>query len=95
MTHKALNETVRKMYFNGLEDENFVMEAVYHTLGGICEKSTRQEDMYDHIDFWWESPKKGRIGIDVKGVKKSNRKDATTNDAINWIELMNVRGNPG
>lgn len=95
MTSRMLSETVREMYQNGLEDENFVMEAVQHTLGGTCEKSSKQEDMFDHIDFWWESPKKGRMGIDVKGIKKKTRKDAEVDDTINWIELMNVRGYPG
>lgn len=95
MTRRVLSETVRKMYYNGLEDENFVMEAVEHSLGGTCEKSTRKQDMYDHIDFWWNSPKKGKIGIDVKGIKKNNRKDDKVDDTINWIEMMNVRGNLG
>lgn len=95
MTHRILSETVKKMYYNGLEDENFVMEAVQHSLGGTCEKSTRKQDMYDHIDFWWDSPKKGKIGVDVKGIKKNNRKDDKVDDTINWIEIMNVRGNLG
>lgn len=95
MVVRKLNETIKEMYHSGLEDENFVMEAVQHTLGGECEKSSKKEDMYDHIDFWWNSPKKGRIGIDVKGIKKKNRKDTDVDDTINWIEILNVRGNPG
>ena len=83
------------MYTAGLEDENFVMEAVQHTLGGECEKSTRYEDMFQHIDFWWDSPKKGRIGVDVKGVKKKNRKDKEVDDSIHWVEIQNVKGNKG
>lgn len=95
MVVRQLNETIKEMYKAGIEDENFVMEAVEHTLGGKCEKSTKNEDMFDHIDFWWDSPRKGRIGIDVKGIKKSNRKDKIVDDSIHWIEIQNVRGNPG
>lgn len=95
MVRKKLNETIEKMYKSGLIDETFVMEAVTHTLGGICEKSTKEEDMFQHIDFWWESPKKGRIGIDVKGIKKKHRKDKEVDDTIHWVEIQNVRGNKG
>ena len=28
-------------------------------------------------------------------MKKSNRKDAIPDDQIHWVELQNVRGNPG
>lgn len=83
------------MYSQGRADENFVMEATEKTLGGKCYKSSRKEDMFKHIDFWWESPKKGLIGIDVKGVKKNNRGDKEKDDSIHWIEIQNVRGNPG
>lgn len=95
MVRKQLNETIKKMHQEGLIDENFVMEAVQSTLGGTCKKSTKEEDMKDHVDFWWDSPKMGVIGIDVKGMKKKSRKDAEVDDTINWIELLNVRGNPG
>ena len=83
------------MYNKGLIDETLVMEAVTHTLGGTCEKASRDEDIHQHIDFWWDSPKKGRIGIDVKGIKKKNRKDKDVDDSIHWIEIQNVRGNKG
>jgi hypothetical protein len=95
MTRKTLSETVTKMYEEGLKDENFVMEAVQHTLGGTCEKSSKNEDMYDHIDFWWDSPKGGRIGVDVKGMRKNKRDDKDYDDSINWLEFMNVNGNLG
>lgn len=95
MVKREINETVKEFYKKGLIDESFVMEAVKHTLGGETEKSSESEDINDHIDFWWESPKKGRIGIDVKGVKKNNRKDAKYDDRIHWLELQNVNGKPG
>ncbi len=95
MVTRKLNETVRRYYLNGLLDEAFVMDSVKHTLGGDVEKSTPSEDRYDHIDFWWNSPRKGRIGIDVKGVKKNNRGDSKRDDTIHWLELQGVSGKPG
>ena len=95
MVKKELNETVKEFYKKGLIDESFVMDAVKHTLGGEVEKSSRNEDVRDHIDFWWDSPKKGRIGIDVKGIKKNNRGDKKLDDSIQWLELQGVTGYPG
>lgn len=95
MIIKKLNETVKQFYLSGRLDEDFVMDAVKHTLGGDTERSTKMEDVYSHIDFWWDSPKKGRIGIDVKGVKKNNRDDEKKDDTINWLELQGVSGHPG
>ena len=95
MISKTLNETVKEFYKKGLIDESFVMDAVKHTLGGEVEKSSRKEDVKDHIDFWWDSPKKGRIGIDVKGIKKNSRSDKKPDDTIQWLELQGVTGYPG
>lgn len=92
---RKLNETIKRMYSNGIEDEKYVMEAVVNTLGGTCTKSTKEDDMFKHIDFWWDSPKKGVIGIDVKGIKKKHRKDKYVDDTIHWVEIQNVRGNKG
>jgi hypothetical protein len=95
MVNKELNETVKEFYKKGLIDESFVMDAVKHTLGGEVEKSSGNEDVRDHIDFWWDSPKKGRIGIDVKGIKKNSRSDKKPDDTIQWLELQGVTGYPG
>ena len=95
MVTKKLNETVREFYLTGRLDEDFVMDAVKHTLGGDVERATVSEDRYDHVDFWWNSPRKGRIGIDVKGIKKNKRSDSTQDDTINWLELQGVSGKPG
>ena len=95
MVIKQLSETVSKFYLKGLLDENFVRDAVKYTLGGETYKSTKEEDMFDHIDFWWDSPKRGRLGIDVKGLNKASRQDSKFDDSIHWLELQNVRGNDG
>ena len=95
MVRKKLNETVKQFYLSGRLDEDFVMDAVRHTLGGNVNRSTKKEDVEDHIDFWWDSPRKGRIGIDVKGMNKSKRSDTKFDDKIHWLELQNVNGKDG
>ena len=95
MVSKKLNETVRNFYLNGRLDEDFVRDAITQTLGGTTERATSEEDIKKHIDFWWYSPKKGKLGIDVKGLNKSNRSDKDYDDTIHWLELQNVSGNNG
>lgn len=95
MVTRKLNETVKQYYLNGKLDEDFVRDAVTNTLGGETELATKEEDMYKHIDFWWYSPKKGKIGIDVKGMNKANRNDSEYDDTIHWLEIQNVHGNNG
>lgn len=95
MVTRKLNETVKQFYLNGRLDEDFVMDAVKHTLGGEVERSTKYEDINKHVDFWWYSPRKGRIGIDVKGLNKNKRGDNEYDDSIHWLELQNVKGNDG
>lgn len=89
-----------EFFEKGTTDENFIMEATEHFFGGKCyrssdEETRRREDRYDHIDFWWDSPKKGKIGVDAKGLKKSKRTDANYDDTIQWLELKGVTGYPG
>lgn len=95
MVTRKLNKTVRDFYYRGLVDEELVTEAVEKTLGGTCEKASKEEDMYDHIDFWWNSPKKGRIGVDVKGLNKGKRNDKEYDDTIHWLEVQGITGHPG
>ena len=95
MVIKQLSEITKEYYKNGLIDEDFVMDAVKHTLGGEVERSTKYEDINKHVDFWWDSPRKGRIGIDVKGLNKNKRGDNEYDDSIHWLELQNVKGNDG
>ena len=55
-------------------------------LGLDVKKSTRREDMTEHVDYWLAFNDKGKWGVDVKG---NNLPDEI------WVELMNVGGNPG
>ena len=70
-----------------------VMQITKDTFGGEVYKSTVDEDKKDHVDFWWDSPKKGKIGIDVKGIRKND--DGELDDTIFWIEYRNNPGLPG
>ena len=70
-----------------------VMQITKDTFGGEVYKSTVDEDKKDHVDFWWDSPKKGKIGIDVKGIRKND--DGELDDTIFWIEFRNNPGLPG
>lgn len=50
------------------------------------EKSSRNDDIHLHVDYWLAYDGNGRWGVDVKG---NNLPDEI------WVEFMNVRGNPG
>lgn len=91
----SLKNTVQKMYLEGLEDEKLVMEVTKRKFGGDVRKATRNEDVREHIDFWWISKDGNEYGFDVKGVRKNKRSDKVSDDKINWIELQNVQGKPG
>lgn len=95
MIRKKLHETVKQFYLNGRLDEVFVRDAIKYTLGGETERATTDEDTTKHVDFWWNSPRKGRIGIDVKGLNKNKRSDTEYDDSIHWLELQNVKGDNG
>jgi hypothetical protein len=86
---------IKEYYENGLNDEYFVKDCIECTFGGSCYKSSANEDKYSHIDLWWDSPKGLRLGIDVKGIKKSHRYDNNIDDSIHWIEYRNIYGYPG
>ena len=90
-----LQKTIEEFYKEGVQDEYLVMNIVEQCLGGKTFKASEEDDKYRHIDFFWESPKKGLIGIDVKVVKRNNRNDKKKDDSINWIELQGVTGYPG
>ena len=81
---------------NGRIDEKFVAKLLIDAKGGTVAVSSEDDDIYNHIDFWWTPPNSSqRIGIDVKGFKKIRRNDLRVNDTDTWIETMNVKGQPG
>lgn len=77
------------------EEEKFVMSALTLAIGGGTSGGTEEDDMKNHIDIWWDSPKKGVIGIDVKGIKAHSTSAHTFDEGIQWLELMNTTGGTG
>ena len=61
----GLRDTVQRMYLQGLEDESLVMEVTKRKFGGNVRKPTRNEDMKEHIDFWWISDNGNEYGFDA------------------------------
>jgi hypothetical protein len=52
--------------------------------------ATDYEDAVLHYDMVIDDVK-----IDVKGLKKRNRGDSTSNPEIHWVEFQNIHGNTG
>lgn len=81
-------------YQTGLAKENEFGDLLIKKNGGSYVHASSRDDMWNHIDLFYTKDDK-TYSFDVKSMKKSNRKDATPDDQIHWVELQNVRGNPG
>ena len=80
----------------GRLDEEFVAKLRVAAKGGTVAVSSEEDDIHNHVDFWWTPSNSSlRMGVDVKGLKKIRRNDSRVNDNDTWIETMNVRGKPG
>lgn len=80
----------------GRVDEEFVAKLLLDAKGGKIIHSTSEDDILNHIDFWWTpNGSSESLGVDVKGLKKIRRNDFRINDVDTWIETMNVLGKPG
>lgn len=86
--------TAKRFYEKGKADEDFVMESIINTIGGSVTKAKRKEDVNEHIDLWWKTPKNVLVGIDVKGLNKRKRSDTSFSN-VHWLELQNVKGKDG
>jgi hypothetical protein len=62
--------------------------------GYTVTESTPNQDMFDHIDLFLKKSDK-TFSFDVKAMKKINRYDASSQDALVYVEFKNVNGNPG
>ena len=82
------------MLLQGYKDEDKVMKLTEEVFKCKTLKSTKEEDMSQHIDFWVFANGK-KYGIDVKGLHKNKRSDKNFDDSIQWIELQNVQGKRG
>ena len=75
-----------------ITESNFRKEA--ESKNYLVTKSTRNDDMFKHIDFHLE--KNGQsFSVDVKSRKKASRSNAKFDDEYTWVEFENVRGNSG
>ena len=81
-------------YIKGLDKERLFSQDLIKQEGGEVIKSNKKSDIYDHIDLVWIKDSKN-ITFDVKAAKKSQRSDLYPDYNIHWIELKNVKGNPG
>jgi hypothetical protein len=68
--------------------------------GWIYKKSTRDEDMYDHVDCHVSVIDNGRIvrqlKVELKGKKYTSRgNEGNPQEECQYIEFMNVRGDKG
>lgn len=52
--------------------------------------SNKSQDIIEHWDVSF-----GKIKIDVKGLKKINRYDISTNENFHWIEIKGITGHLG
>lgn len=52
--------------------------------------SNKSQDIIEHWDVSF-----GKIKIDVKGLKKINRNDISTNENFHWIEIKGITGHLG
>lgn len=83
-----------QFYKVGLAKEDAFAKLLVDTYGGKTRHSSKEDDMYNHLDIIWSFNNKD-YSFDVKGLKKHNQKDINTDDSIHWIEIQNVRGNKG
>ena len=58
-------------------------------------KSSKQQDMYDHIDYHVKNKAGDMKSFDVKSRKRTSRRDSEFNDDWQWIEFLNVNGKAG
>ena len=62
--------------------------------GFHVEKSSLNDDMYKHIDFYL-SKDSLLLTFDVKAPKRNSRRSGSQQDEAVWVEFTNVNGNAG
>lgn len=94
MMKESVQEKIQKGMVSGRREEELIIKLIETQCGGKCYKTPRNVDFFGHIDIWWDSPKKGRLGIEVKGMKRNSQK-GKRDASIQWIELVGTSGHPG
>ena len=78
----------------GQKAEDLFVEVCWKK-GYQATKSSKEKDIYDHIDYYVKSKVGGVKAFDVKSRKRTGRGDSRFSDDWIWIEFKNVRGNKG
>lgn len=92
--NENLLKTQQTMLQQGYKDEDKVMKLTENVFKCKTLRATKEEDMFQHVDFWVLANNK-KYGVDVKGLHKNKRSDKNFNDSIQWIEIQNVQGRKG
>lgn len=78
-----------KEFFKGKMVEKIFKETLEDILKQECFESNKEEDTKEHWDIGVN------LKFDVKGLRKINRGDSTTDENIHWVEIKNVNGDNG
>jgi len=78
----------------GQKAEDLFVEVCWKK-GYQATKSSKEKDIYDHIDYYVKNKTGDIKAFDVKSRKRASRGDSKFNDDWIWIEFKNVRGNKG
>lgn len=88
--------TRQQAYKYGKDWEETMMKIHQDYFKGEVKRATVKEDMFKHIDFWWRQDENSPwISYDIKALKRASRRSGPLDGTIHWIEVLNVRGNPG
>lgn len=78
----------------GVEDA-FIQDWILQE-GGTMRKASLTEDTQEHKDVFWNRGDGSReYSFDVKGGRKKSRQDENISWETTWLELQNVKGEPG
>lgn len=91
MDRDEIKNRQQERYNRGAKaEEDFVLAYKKKYPEDVVTKATKQQDMFDHIDYF-----AGPESYDIKSLKKKSSKDSGTDSDIIWVEFKNVRGNLG
>ena len=76
-------------------DAEKLFEATLKSRKTPCKKSSKQQDIWDHIDYFIKQKDGSIMSVDLKAQKKIRRGDKNTVSKEIWVEFKNVRGNKG
>lgn len=93
----GFSDVVKKFFEEGKVVQSEFAECLIKDKGGEIREATESEDMFKHIDLFWNPHMKGKreCSFDVKGMKKVNRLDESKTNTSTWLELQNVNGQKG